>query len=104
MTTESVAFNVQPRSTGQVLIGSSRELVGWDASINRAILRRMLARAVEFMPGLRELSVIRSLDGVSAGDARQASAHRRWDAIRRAVDRGGARRTRDHDVARHGAD
>ena len=34
MTNESVAFNVQPRSTGQVLIGSSRELVGWDASIN----------------------------------------------------------------------
>ena len=30
MTTESVAFNVQPRLTGQVLIGSSRELVGWD--------------------------------------------------------------------------
>ena len=28
MTTESVAFNVQPRRTGQVLIGSSRELVG----------------------------------------------------------------------------
>src|SRR5947207_15168730 len=26
MTSESVAFNVQPRSTGQVLIGSSREL------------------------------------------------------------------------------
>ena len=52
MTNESVAFNVQPRSTGQVLIGSSRELVGWDASINHAILRRMLGRAVEFLPGL----------------------------------------------------
>ena len=63
MTTESVAFNVQPRSTGQVLIGSSRELVGWDASINHAMLRRMLARAVEFVPGLRELSVIRCWTG-----------------------------------------
>ena len=63
MTNESVAFNVQPRTTGQVLIGSSRELVGWDASINHSILRRMLARAVEFIPGLRELSVIRSWTG-----------------------------------------
>ena len=28
MTSESVACNVQPRSTGQVIVGSSRELVG----------------------------------------------------------------------------
>jgi glycine/D-amino acid oxidase-like deaminating enzyme len=63
MTNESVAFNVQPRSTGQVLIGSSRELVGWDATINHSILQRMLGRAVEFLPGLRELSIIRSWTG-----------------------------------------
>ena len=63
MTNESVAFNVQPRSTGQVLIGSSRELVGWEAAINHSILQRMLARAVEFLPGLRELSIIRSWTG-----------------------------------------
>jgi glycine/D-amino acid oxidase-like deaminating enzyme len=63
MTNESVAFNVQPRSTGQVLIGSSRELVGWEAAINHSILERMLARAVEFLPGLRELSIIRSWTG-----------------------------------------
>ena len=37
LTRESVAFNVQPRRTGQLLVGSSRELVGWDASINRAL-------------------------------------------------------------------
>jgi D-hydroxyproline dehydrogenase subunit beta len=63
MTSESVAFNVQPRRTGQVLIGSSRELVGMDASINRAILGRMLERAVTFMPGLAKLSVIRTWTG-----------------------------------------
>jgi glycine/D-amino acid oxidase-like deaminating enzyme len=63
MTSESVAFNVQPRRTGQVLIGSSRELVGHDASINRDILGRMLARAVEFMPALGNLSVIRTWTG-----------------------------------------
>ena len=63
MTNESVAFNVQPRSTGQVLIGSSRELVGWDGSTNRAILGRMLRRAIAFMPALESLSVIRVWTG-----------------------------------------
>jgi len=63
MTSESVAFNVQPRSTGQVLIGSSRELVGWNAATNRDILRRMLERATNFMPGLADLSVIRCWTG-----------------------------------------
>lgn len=63
MTSESVAFNVQPRQTGQVLIGSSRELVGWDASTNHRMLARMLARAVEFMPALATLSVIRAWVG-----------------------------------------
>ena len=37
LTRESVAFNLQPRATGQLLLGSSRELVGWDASLNRAL-------------------------------------------------------------------
>src|SRR5207248_693626 len=55
--------NVQPRSTGQVLIGSSRELVGWDASFNRRILRLMLDRATQLMPRLRELSIIRCWTG-----------------------------------------
>ncbi len=48
----SVAFNVQPRPTGQMLIGSSRELVGFDSGINRPLLGKMIERAVEFVPGL----------------------------------------------------
>ena len=63
MTGESVAFNVQPRLTGQVLIGSSRELVGWDASVNRRVLRRMVERACAFMPGLAELTAVRTWTG-----------------------------------------
>ncbi len=63
MNAASVAFNVQPRATGQLLIGSSRELVGWDASINRDVLARMLQRAVAFMPGLSRLPVIRTWTG-----------------------------------------
>jgi len=63
LTPESVAFNVQPRATGQLLIGSSRELVGWDSSINQRLLQRMLSRAFEFMPGLEQLSCIRTWTG-----------------------------------------
>jgi glycine/D-amino acid oxidase-like deaminating enzyme len=63
MTNESVAFNVQPRATGQLLIGSSRELVGWDSSINRDVLRQMLARAVSFVPGLARTSMVRIWTG-----------------------------------------
>ncbi len=63
LTRESVAMNVQPRKTGQLLVGSSRELVGWDASINRALLARMLRRAAEFLPGLPRLDALRTWTG-----------------------------------------
>lgn len=63
LTASSVAFNLQPRVTGQVLIGSSRELVGWDASFNRDVLREMITRAASFVPGIGDLSVIRCWTG-----------------------------------------
>ncbi|MEO5815753.1 MAG: FAD-dependent oxidoreductase [Gemmatimonadaceae bacterium] len=63
MTTESVAFNVQPRATSQVLIGSSRELVGWDSSTNHRVLRQMLDRALHFMPALADVSIVRTWTG-----------------------------------------
>ncbi len=63
MTSESVAFNVQPRSTSQVLIGSSRELVGWDNTTNRRVLRQMLDRALHFMPALADVSIVRTWTG-----------------------------------------
>ena len=63
MTTESVAFNLQPRATGQVLIGSSRELVGWTPGINQYLARRMLERAIEFAPALGRMSALRIWTG-----------------------------------------
>ena len=81
MTSESVAFNVQPRSTGQVLIGSSRELVGWDAGINRDILRRMLERATHFMPALGALSVIRCWTGFRPATPDKLPLVGRWDPM-----------------------
>jgi glycine/D-amino acid oxidase-like deaminating enzyme len=63
---DSVAFNVQPRPSGQVLIGSSRQYGNADPAIDRNILHSMLNRAFEYMPGLRKLSTIRSWTGFRA--------------------------------------
>lgn len=60
---DSVAFNVQPRSTGQILLGSSRQFDSENTEIDRDILSRMTARAFEYMPRLRELSAVRVWTG-----------------------------------------
>ncbi|MFL6375558.1 MAG: NAD(P)/FAD-dependent oxidoreductase [Pyrinomonadaceae bacterium] len=62
--TDSVAFNVQPRPTGQVLIGSSRQLGKNDRAIDRDILRRMILRAIKYMPSLTKLNAIRAWTGI----------------------------------------
>ena len=70
--TESVAFNLQPRPTGQLLLGSSRQFDVSDPAIDWKILRRMIQRGFDLMPGLRELAVIRAWTGVrSATDDNQ---------------------------------
>jgi len=66
LTSDSVAFNVQPRITGQLLIGSSRQYGVEDKRVEAAMLRRMLERAYEYMPGLRSLSAIRTWTGFRA--------------------------------------
>jgi len=60
---ESVAFNVQPRATGQLLVGSSREFVGLDDGLNARLRSRMLARAFEYLPALRQVPALRTWCG-----------------------------------------
>jgi len=62
---QAVAFNVQGRATGQVVIGSSREFSD-SPEINHQILSRMLDRASEYMPGLASLSISRTWTGMRA--------------------------------------
>src|SRR5699024_2196923 len=59
----SVAFNVQPRPTGQILIGSSRQLDDLDRAVDKALLKRMLQRAQSFLPDLGKMTIIRSWTG-----------------------------------------
>lgn len=66
ISTDSVAFNVQPRRTGQLLIGSSRQYGVEDPVIDRAMLARMLRRALEYMPDLSACSSIRAWTGFRA--------------------------------------
>jgi D-hydroxyproline dehydrogenase subunit beta len=61
--TSSVAFNVQPRITGQVMLGSSRQIGVNDKAIDYNILRQMTNRAFEYIPKLRELSAVRVWTG-----------------------------------------
>jgi D-hydroxyproline dehydrogenase subunit beta len=66
LTAESIAFNIQPRKTGQLLIGSSRQFNVDHASVDMAILTRMLDRAIEYLPGLSKLSSLRTWTGFRA--------------------------------------
>jgi D-hydroxyproline dehydrogenase subunit beta len=63
---DSVAFNVQPRPSGQVLIGSSRQYGRDEPAVDSSMVSAMLRRAFEYMPGLRRLSGIRSWTGFRA--------------------------------------
>jgi glycine/D-amino acid oxidase-like deaminating enzyme len=66
MAGNSVAFNVQPRRSGRLLIGSSREFDQESAEINETILAAMLARAMDYMPALHSLSDFRVSTGFRA--------------------------------------
>lgn len=63
---DSVAFNVQPRRSGQLLIGSSRQFGDESLDIDHPLLARMISRAVEYLPGLARLSAIRVWTGFRA--------------------------------------
>ncbi|MGC2447892.1 MAG: FAD-dependent oxidoreductase [Candidatus Sulfotelmatobacter sp.] len=63
VSSDSVAFNVQPRRTGQILIGSSRQYGADHKEVDQAILARMLQRAEQYMPALSKLSAVRAWTG-----------------------------------------
>ena len=63
---DSVAFNVQPRQTGQILIGSSRQYGNEDSNVNQPMLSAMLKRAELYLPALAQLTVLRVWTGFRA--------------------------------------
>ncbi len=72
---DSVSFNIQPRGTGQMLVGSSRQfdpvdaagsVQALDAGVDDAMVGKMIRRAQEFMPALAQLRGIRVWTGFRA--------------------------------------
>lgn len=63
---DSVSFNVQPRGTGQILIGSSRQFDMHTDEIDYDILGKMLALALTYLPDLAQFSCIRVWTGFRA--------------------------------------
>jgi glycine/D-amino acid oxidase-like deaminating enzyme len=60
---DSVAFNVQPRRYGQIIIGSSRQYGAEHSEVDSDLFDRMLQRAYEYMPKLAGLSTARVWTG-----------------------------------------
>lgn len=60
---ESVACNVQPRPSGQLLIGSSRENNNSDTTASPRLLAQMLQRCFRFFPDLPRLHALRTWTG-----------------------------------------
>jgi glycine/D-amino acid oxidase-like deaminating enzyme len=75
---DSVAFNVQPRRTGQILIGSSRQFGAEHKEVDHAMIVRMLHRAQQFMPALSPMSVVRVWTGFRAATPDKLPLIGRW--------------------------
>jgi glycine/D-amino acid oxidase-like deaminating enzyme len=63
---DSVSFNVQPRATGQILIGSSRQFDETSRDIEYSMLSRMLDSALAYLPNLAQLNCLRCWTGIRA--------------------------------------
>ena len=83
VTGDSVAFNVQPRPTGQLLIGSSRQYGNEERGVDSRILSKMLQRACEFMPELSGVSSLRVWTGFRAATPDKLPLIGRWPSHER---------------------
>jgi len=63
---ESVSFNVQPRPSGQLLIGSSRQYNAPNADVEPHIIRALIERAMNYLPNLSSLRALRCWTGFRA--------------------------------------
>jgi len=60
----AVAANVQQTVNGNLLLGSSRQFVGYDLSVEQQVITMMLSRCLRFFPVLKNLTAIRTWTGL----------------------------------------
>ncbi len=59
-----VAFTFEPRVDGNILIGSSREFVGYNTRTTYQVIRAIIKRAIRFLPILKNIHIIRTYGGL----------------------------------------
>ncbi|ADP09734.1 Putative oxidoreductase [Erwinia sp. Ejp617] len=62
----SAACNIQPRPTGQLLVGSTRQFDSVDPAVEPWMLSKMVRRACEYVPALKDMNAIRTWTGFRA--------------------------------------
>ncbi len=63
---ESVSFNVQPRASGNIVIGSSRQFDVESEDVDDRMIGAMMASAAAYMPAVLELKTVRMWTGLRA--------------------------------------
>lgn len=63
LTSDSVAFNLQPRRTGQLLLGSSRQYDVDNGFVDHSMVKAIVERAQKFIPTIGSLSALRVWTG-----------------------------------------
>jgi glycine/D-amino acid oxidase-like deaminating enzyme len=63
---DSVAFNVQPRPNGQIMIGASRQYGNEDPAIDEHIVAELMAKAWSYMPDLAGIEIVHRRTGFRA--------------------------------------
>jgi len=59
----TVAANLQQTKNGNLLLGSSRQFVGYDLSVDPQVVSLMLSRCMRIFPGLARLTALRTWSG-----------------------------------------
>ncbi|MGB9640197.1 MAG: NAD(P)/FAD-dependent oxidoreductase [Anaerolineales bacterium] len=59
----AVAANVQQVRNGNLILGSSRQFVGFDASVDPVVVSSMMQRNLRFFPDLKKVTAIRTWAG-----------------------------------------
>ncbi|CCP01583.1 FAD dependent oxidoreductase [Erwinia amylovora Ea644] len=62
----SAACNIQPRPTGQLLIGATRQFDSVDHAVEPWMLSKMVRRACEYVPAVKKMNAIRTWTGFRA--------------------------------------